>query len=156
MQEEVVEEVDEESDDEHAAEVHGAVGIEFAQHVLREFGPEIAFVADASGRQDVADVGSELSHEPFARRCQGLFAALADGGRQEGAEALLEQVLFIEARRSISIPVSAGFLAGVIFVNTASLPMTTPLSLAPISAPHIQKGRQMRTPLVSFTWGIVM
>ena len=38
-------------------------------------------------------------------------------------------------------------------VKTASLPMTTPCSLAPISAPHIQKGRLSRTAWVRATWG---
>ena len=34
-------------------------------------------------------------------------------------------------------------------MNTASLPIATPCSLAPISAPHIQNGRLIRTAFVS-------
>ena len=41
-------------------------------------------------------------------------------------------------------------------VNTASLPMTTPCSLAPISAPHIHHGRERRTAAVRATWGTVV
>lgn len=54
-----------------------------------------------------------------------------------------------------------GCLAGVaeqsiggMRVQTASLPMTTPALLAPISAPHIQKGRLRRTGRVAVTWGM--
>jgi hypothetical protein len=39
-------------------------------------------------------------------------------------------------------------------VNTASLPMTTPCSFAPISAPHIHQGCESRTALVCSTCGI--
>ena len=39
-------------------------------------------------------------------------------------------------------------------VNTASLPMTTPCSLAPISAPHIHHGWDSRMAWVCATWGI--
>jgi hypothetical protein len=39
-------------------------------------------------------------------------------------------------------------------VKTASLPMASPCSLAPISAPHIQKGRERSTAWVSAAWGI--
>ena len=38
-------------------------------------------------------------------------------------------------------------------VNTASLPITTPCSLAPISAPHIHHGRDSSTAWVWATWG---
>jgi hypothetical protein len=39
-------------------------------------------------------------------------------------------------------------------VQTASLPITRPASLAPISAPHIQKGRLTSTPRVARAWGM--
>ena len=39
-------------------------------------------------------------------------------------------------------------------VNTASLPITTPCSLAPISAPHIHHGWLSRTAYVRGTWSI--
>ena len=39
-------------------------------------------------------------------------------------------------------------------VKTASLPIVTPCSLVPISAPHIQNGRLIRVAYVSATWGI--
>ena len=39
-------------------------------------------------------------------------------------------------------------------MKTASLPMTTPCSLAPISAPHIHQGLEISTALVWSTWGM--
>ena len=39
-------------------------------------------------------------------------------------------------------------------VKTASLPMATPCSLAPISAPHIHQGRESTMALVEATWGM--
>ncbi len=39
-------------------------------------------------------------------------------------------------------------------VKTASLPITTPFSLAPISAPHIHHGWLSRTAFVVGTWSI--
>ena len=40
------------------------------------------------------------------------------------------------------------------FVQTASLPITTPLSFTPISAPHIQVGWENSTARVSAASGI--
>jgi hypothetical protein len=48
------------------------------------------------------------------------------------------------ARRSRSMPINAGSSCGGVRACTASLPITTPCSLAPISAPHIQNGRHSR------------
>src|SRR6056297_192442 len=56
------------------------------------------------------------------------------------------------ASRNRSIPSSAGSPSGW-FVNTASLPITTPCSLAPISAPHIHHGCETSTALVWATCG---
>ena len=54
------------------------------------------------------------------------------------------------ASRTRSIPVSPLGAYGSL-VNTATLPITTPCSLAPISAPHIQNGRLIRIACVSAT-----
>ena len=59
------------------------------------------------------------------------------------------------ARRSRSMPVSRSSLGRGRRVNTASLPITTPRSLAPISAPHIQNGRHSSVPRVRRTWGML-
>src|SRR5664280_655817 len=57
------------------------------------------------------------------------------------------------ARRRRSMPRSA-FSPWGPRVNTASLPITTPCSLAPTSAPHIHQGREMRRAWVRSTWGM--
>ncbi len=53
------------------------------------------------------------------------------------------------------MPVSRSSLGRGRRVNTASLPITTPRSLAPISAPHIQKGRASSVARVRRTWGML-
>ncbi len=50
------------------------------------------------------------------------------------------------------MPNSAFSPAGPL-VKTASFPITTPCSLAPISAPHIHQGRESSTAWVWLTWG---
>ena len=57
------------------------------------------------------------------------------------------------ASRTRSMPRRA-LLPASARVNTASLPMTTPCSLAPISAPHIHQGRESSTAWVWATWGM--
>src|SRR5664280_2657802 len=57
--------------------------------------------------------------------------------------------------RSRSIPSRAGAPSSA-RVNTASFPMTTPCSLAPISAPHIHHGRDNSTAWVRVTWGTLI
>lgn len=54
------------------------------------------------------------------------------------------------------MPSKPGCFSRFALVNTASLPMATPCSLAPISAPQIQYGLASNTAWVRGTWGISM
>ncbi len=56
------------------------------------------------------------------------------------------------ASRSRSMPMSPGAGSLPAWVKTASLPITTPCSLAPISAPQIHHGRDSTTAWVWAAW----
>lgn len=63
---------------------------------------------------------------------------------------------FADTHRTRSMPSRASSVFTVSRVQTASLPIQTPWSLAPISAPHIQAGLLRTTPCVYSACGIWM